>query len=124
LDFLSLGTDGLVTLEDVLEELVGEIVDETDIAREPVMRVARNELVADGSVDVREINHAFNVSLPHLEHRSLNGFLLEVFGYVPRPGESIERDGLHIDILEATETHVLRARLRKLLPGAVADGER
>lgn len=118
------GTDGLVTLEDVLEELVGEIVDETDIAEEPLMRISRNELVADGSVDVREINYAFNVSLPQLEHRSLNGYILEELGYVPERGESIERDGIQIDILEATETQVLRARLRKLAPGGVAEGDR
>ena len=117
------GTDGLVTLEDVLEELVGEIVDETDIAEEPLMRISRNELVADGGVDLREINYALTLSLPQMEHRSLNGFILEELGYVPEKGESIERDGLQIDILEATETQVVRARLRKLAAGGVATDE-
>jgi CBS domain containing-hemolysin-like protein len=117
------GTDGLVTLEDVLEELVGEIVDETDIAEEPLTRISPDELVADGSVDLREINSAFSLSLPQVEHRSLNGFILEELGYVPERGESIERDGLQIDILEATETQVLRARLRKLSPGGVVKGD-
>jgi len=118
------GTDGLVTLEDVLEELVGEIVDETDIAEEPLMRISRNELVADGGVDLREINYTFNVSLPQLEHRSLNGFILDELGYVPERGESIERDGIQIDILEATDTQVLRARLRKLAPGGMDGSSR
>lgn len=108
------GTDGLVTLEDVLEELVGDIVDETDVPEEePILRVSRNEIVVDGGVDLREINHAFNVSLPHLEHRSLNGYILEELGRVPDPGETMERAGLGIEILEATETQVVRARLKK-----------
>ncbi|NIP59942.1 MAG: DUF21 domain-containing protein [Gemmatimonadetes bacterium] len=116
------GTDGLVTLEDVLEELVGEIVDETDVDEEPLHRISRNELVADGSVDLREINYAFNVTLPQLEHRSLNGFILEELGEVPDAGEIIERDGVEIEILEATDTQVLRARLRKI-PTTGDEGE-
>jgi CBS domain containing-hemolysin-like protein len=108
------GTDGLVTLEDVLEELVGDIVDETDIVDEPLMRISTEVVEADGSVDLREINHAFNLSLQQVEHRSLNGFIVEELGYVPGRGESVERDGIQIDILEATDTQVLRARVRKL----------
>ena len=112
------GTDGLVTLEDILEELVGEIVDETDVAEEPLVRVSRTQVVAPGGIDLREINHAFNVALPQLEHRSLNGFLLEELGHVPTAGESVERAGVRIDILEASDTQVTRARLTKVaLPG-------
>jgi putative hemolysin len=114
------GTDGLVTLEDVLEELVGEIVDETDVAEEALFRVSKNELVVPGGAELREINYSFNVSLPHMEHRSLNGFVLEELGRVPEPGERIERNGILIEILEASETQVLRARLKKL---AMAGGE-
>lgn len=108
------GTDGLVTLEDVLEELVGEIVDETDLPEEPLIRISRNEIVAYGAVDLRDINYAFNVSLPQLEHRSLNGFIIEELGYVPEKGESLEREGVRIDVMEATETQVLRARVRRI----------
>jgi putative hemolysin len=114
------GTDGLVTLEDVLEELVGEIVDETDVAEEPITRVSRGEIVAYGDVDLRELNHIFNTAFPLLEHRSLNGFLLDELGRVPVEGESLEREGLTIDVLEATETQVVRARLRRV---AAADAE-
>ena len=114
------GTDGLATLEDVLEELVGEIVDETDVAEEALIRISRTQVMAPGGVDVREINYAFNVALPQLEHRSLNGFLLEELGHVPAPGETVERAGVKIEILTASDTQVLTARLTKL---ALADRE-
>ncbi|MDT8342268.1 MAG: hemolysin family protein [Longimicrobiales bacterium] len=107
------GTDGLVTLEDVLEELVGEIVDETDVEEEELQQVGHDEWVADGSVDLREVNEAFGVEIPREEHRSLNGFLLEELGYVPEPGESLARHGVVIEVLEASETQVLRARIRR-----------
>ena len=115
------GTDGLATLEDVLEELVGEIVDETDVDEEALIRISRTQLIAPGGVDVREINYAFNVALPQLEHRSLNGFILEELGHVPEPGETVERAGVRIQILTASDTQVLTARLTKL---ALADREK
>jgi len=119
------GTDGLVTLEDVIEELVGEIVDETDIAEDPITRVSRVEIVALGDVDLREINHYLNVSFPQLEHRTLNGYLLDSLGRVPEPGERFEREGIQIEIMAATDTLVERVRLRRLAgsaDGAAASG--
>jgi putative hemolysin len=110
------GTDGLVTLEDVIEELVGEIEDETDIAGESIHRVSKNEAEVQGGVELREVNYAFNVSLPHLDHRSLNGFILEELGRVPEKGEKMSLPGLAIEILDATETQVLRARLTRTQP--------
>lgn len=108
------GIDGLVTLEDVLEELVGEIVDETDLDQEEMVRLSKTEALVDAGVDLREINYAFNLSLPILEHRSLNGFILEEMGYVPAVGETLARSGVHIEVVEATETQVVRARLTRL----------
>jgi putative hemolysin len=107
------GTDGLVTLEDVIEELVGEIEDERDIAEESLQRVSRNVMEAQGTVELREVNYAFNVSLPYLEYRSLNGFILEEMGRVPEAGDRLELPGLEIEILEATDTQVLRVKLHK-----------
>jgi CBS domain containing-hemolysin-like protein len=112
-----------VTLEDVLEELVGEIVDETDVDEEPLLLLGPDALVADGAVDLREINYAFNVSLPTLENRSLNGFILDELGYVPAEGESLARAGVAIEVLEASGTQVVRARLTRLPPGSDTSGD-
>lgn len=108
------GTDGLITLEDVLEELVGEIVDERDVAKERIVRVGRSEILVDGAASLREINHFLNTSFPELEHRSFNGYLLEELGRVPEPGTKLERAGVLIEILEASETQVLRARVTRV----------
>lgn len=112
------GTDGIVTLEDILEELVGEIVDETDIAEDSIQRLSRTEIVADGDVDLRELNHLFNATFPLLEQRSLNGLVLDELGHVPEVGERVVLDGIEIEVVEATDTHLIRARLRRLAPPA------
>ncbi len=110
------GVDGLVALEDILEELVGEIEDESDVAEEPIIRLSRNVILVAGSADVREINHFLNTSFPLLEHRSLNGYLLDIFGQVPQPGEKIEKEGVLIEVTAASDTQVLRARLTRAAP--------
>ncbi|MEZ4417414.1 MAG: hemolysin family protein [Gemmatimonadota bacterium] len=110
------GTDGLVTMEDVLEELVGDIRDETDLEEPSVHRVSRSEVIAEGAAELREINYAINISLPHLEHRSLNGWVLEELGHVPQAGEVVEHTDALVEVMEASETQVLKARVRRRSP--------
>ncbi len=107
------GTDGLVTLEDILEELVGEIEDEVDVPEETLVRIHRDEVLVDGSTDLRQINEYFQTDLPTLEHRSLNGYLLEELERVPQPGEVVARDGLLLEVLGATDTQVTRVRVAR-----------
>ena len=111
------GTDGLVTLEDVLEELVGEIHDETDEEQELLVRVGRGRIAVSGNTELREIHHAYNVSLPYLEHRTVNGLLLEELGHVPQEGEELELGDCTIQVLEASDTQVLRAVIQLAVVG-------
>lgn len=107
------GTDGLITLEDVLEELVGEIVDETDVDEDPITQLSPDEIVALGTAEVREINERCGFELQAGEHRSVNGFIMEELGHVPEAGHSFTAGGVHVEVLEATDTQVLKARLRR-----------
>jgi putative hemolysin len=108
------GTDGLITLEDILEELVGEIHDEVDIPEEQIVRLGRNKILVDASAELRDINHFFNTSFPDDEHRSLNGYLLHELGRVPARGETTELDGVRIEVLGASDTQITHCRLVRL----------
>jgi CBS domain containing-hemolysin-like protein len=116
------GTDGLVTLEDVLEELVGEIEDETDVADYGIRILSPDEAEAEGGVELKDVNEALDVALPQLEHRSLNGFILEELGRVPTAGEIVDVPGLRIEIVDATDTQVLRTKLVKTQPVGAEGG--
>lgn len=107
------GLDGLVTLEDILEELVGDIVDETDLPPEPIIRLRRDEIAVEGGAELREINDFFGTSFPVAEHRSLNGFLLGELGRVPGAGETVEHGDVRIRVVASTDTQVTRARIRR-----------
>lgn len=107
------GTDGLVTLEDILEELVGEIHDETDLDEEEIQRISEDVLECDAGVDLRDLDEELDIALPQGEHRSLNGFLLEELGHVPEAGEYMVTSVARIDILQSSDTQVLRARVTR-----------
>jgi putative hemolysin len=115
------GTDGLVTLEDILEELVGEIRDETDVEEDEIVRISDDIFECDAGVALRDLAERFDVPLARTEHRSLNGFILDELGHVPAEGHTLEADGVRIDILDATETQVLRARLTRLAESATSE---
>jgi putative hemolysin len=115
------GTDGLITLEDILEELVGEIHDEVDIPEEQIVRLGRNKILVDASAELRDINHFFNTAFPVDEHRSLNGYLLNELGRVPARGETTEREGVRIEVLRASDTQITHCRLVRL-PAEPPDG--
>jgi CBS domain containing-hemolysin-like protein len=110
------GTDGLVTLEDVLEELVGEIEDERDVTEERMIQLSADELEVDAGIEIRELNGTLDLELPEEEARSLNGLILEELGRVPGRGETLTLPGLQVRILDASETQVLRARLTRMQP--------
>jgi Mg2+/Co2+ transporter CorC len=104
------GTAGMVTLEDLLEELVGEISDETDAALQEAGLDA-DLLEVDGTVGVQEIATRFGVTLPG-GRETIGGVLATALGRIPRTGERIVLDGLEFDILRASPTRVERLVVR------------
>jgi putative hemolysin len=116
---------GVVTVEDLVEEIIGEIGEEDRRPAPDVIREAGGTMVLRGSVPVDKIAELFGVQLEEAEQHSnvttIAGLLNGVAGHVPRTGEVVEFDGLRFEVLEANQRKVLRVRARKLVAG-VASG--
>ncbi|HIN09879.1 MAG TPA: HlyC/CorC family transporter, partial [Phycisphaerales bacterium] len=106
------GTAGLVTIEDVLEEIVGEIRDEHDDTKpiEPVLdKIDASHIEVDGRFPLDDLNDELSIQLPEdEEYDTIAGFVLANLGHVPRVGETLETHGMSITTLEATETQIDR----------------
>jgi putative hemolysin len=107
------GTAGLVTIEDLLEEIVGEIRDEYDVELEPVQQEADGVFVFSGNVPIEDLNERLGVSIPREGFGTIGGYLLAHLGRVPTVGERVDLDGLHVEVLEAERRRVTRVRVRR-----------
>lgn len=102
---------GVVTLEDVLEELVGEITDEKDIRPETIKRLSKTEILADEGTEITRINHFFNISIAY--EGALGDYVLEKFGRVPNAGDALEDGGLTFVVAAMSRTRPKRIVIRK-----------
>jgi CBS domain containing-hemolysin-like protein len=85
------GTAGLVTMEDLLEEIVGEIRDEHDEGEEePIVKIDEHESVVEAGTNIEDVNAALGIELPHEEFETIGGYTVGLFGRLPREGEEIE----------------------------------
>jgi CBS domain containing-hemolysin-like protein len=113
------GTSGLVTLEDLIEVIVGEIHDEYDVEENPVDRVADNSWVASGQADMADVNAALESELPNLKDlNTIGGFLSDLMGHLPRKGEVIQYQDLHFTIAAATNRKIEKIYIRRVAPPA------
>ncbi|MCA9726953.1 MAG: HlyC/CorC family transporter [Candidatus Eisenbacteria bacterium] len=115
-------TVGLLTREDLLEELVGEIYDEFEPREVPLRRIEPGLYVVSGQLNLEELNEALGLHLPEDEAVTLNGFLSGLFGGIPRKGEEIRWNGITFRVTEASRHRILHALLE--LGPAHRDGER
>jgi CBS domain containing-hemolysin-like protein len=110
------GVSGLVTIEDVLEEIVGEIADEhDDVAGEGIKTIDERTSEALGGVHLSEINERLGLHLPDEEHfDTIAGFVFHQLGRIPRVGEEITYDGVKIKVLEAARRRIHRVAIEML----------
>ncbi len=111
------GTEGLVTLEDLIEEIVGEIQDEHDYAEEHMLEVLNeDEALVPGRMDIGHMNDELDISLPETEGvETLGGMIVNLMGRVPAVGEETELDGLKFRITEAARRRIGKVKISGLL---------
>jgi len=108
------GTSGLITIQDIVEEIVGEIQDEHDVEEQRITEVDANTVVADGRLDVEELEHHFDVEIPEGRFESVGGFITHILGKVPKVNETIMFRNLEFTIESADERRIQRVRIKKL----------
>ncbi|MPZ92146.1 MAG: DUF21 domain-containing protein [Actinobacteria bacterium] len=107
------GVDGLVTIEDLLEELVGEIYDEFDRDVSGVERADDGSLVVPGGFPVHDLEDV-GVELPRGEYTTVAGLILDRLGRVPEPNESIEINDYRLDAMEVAQNAITRVRIERV----------
>jgi putative hemolysin len=112
------GTAGLVTIEDLLEEIVGEIRDEYDVESEPIVDEGKGRFVFSGKVSVDEVAQRLDVEIEREGFETVGGFLLHHIGRVPAVGEKFELDGLAVEVLDAERRRINRVRIFKQTPAS------
>jgi CBS domain containing-hemolysin-like protein len=110
------GTAGLVTVEDVVEELVGEIRDEYDSEAEPIVREADDRVVFSAKVAIGEMADQLGTEIEDGGFETVGGWVLTRVGRVPAVGEQFTFDGLDVEVLEAERRRIHKVRVRKRPP--------
>ncbi len=107
------GTAGLVTLEDLLEEIVGEIRDEYDVEAEPVVDEGNGSWVFSAKASIDEVRDHLNVEINPEGFETVGGYVLTRVGRVPQVGETFELDGLLVEVLEAERRRIHKVRFKR-----------
>jgi putative hemolysin len=114
--------EGIVTLEDLLEEIVGEIEDEFDLPDESIERLADGRMRIDGTFPVDDFNEQFGTELPIEDYHTMGGFVFGLIGRAPERGDEVEHDGCRFKVLAVEGSRIERIEVE--LPPPEPDAER
>ena len=106
---------GLVTIEDILEELVGEIEDEHDIDEEEIIKISQNIYTADAKVEIEDFTEFFNLNIDSLEidAETLGGFIISELGVLPKKGDVVKIENLSIKVTHADDRKIDKVQITK-----------
>jgi len=110
------GTAGLVTIEDLLEEIVGEIEDEYDRVEQNVVRISDDEALLDGRVSIDELNELFETKVDNADYDTVGGCVFHHLGRVPAVGDAVETGGVKLTVLSVDGHRIKRLRVTRLEP--------
>jgi putative hemolysin len=110
---------GVVTTEDLLEQLVGEIHDEFDVVEKP-LTLADGAVVFDAALNVRDLDTQYNITLPEdPAYATVGGFVMDQLGFIPRGGESFDFEGYQFTVVEMDGRRVARVKIERLRPAEI-----
>ena len=104
---------GLVTIENILEEIVGEIIDESDRINPSVFQISKTEWLVKGSIEIGDLNHKTGISIKEIDFVDLDGFIVATLGRAPKQGEEISYQNFKIIMEEVQGKKVIRAKIAK-----------
>ena len=110
------GTAGLITIEDLIEEIVGEIRDEYDVEESMIEEVSPYEALFDARVSIRDVNDTLDLEIEDEDFDTLGGLLYHELGKVPNVGDEVRVDGAVVTVLSTTGRRVRKVRVTKVLP--------
>ena len=114
------GTDGIVTMEDILEELVGEIYDEHDDVEKDIVKTGRDSYIVRCNTELEDMFEYFHKELPESESNTVAGWVMELFGEIPKRDDEMMYENLLISVLKTDNRRVEQIRVR-VLPNETAD---
>jgi len=117
------GTDGLVAMEDLIEEIVGDIRDEKEKELREIHEVAANRYVVDGRTDIGQVNKWLDIKIPEDEFETIGGFVLGLFGRLPAEGDQIKYQDLLVTVLRLHKNRISRIRILKFAQEKKERGE-
>jgi putative hemolysin len=107
------GTDGLVTIEDIIEEIVGEITDEYDKEIRPIEQMDDGSYVIDGKTIIEDVNDKLDLSIPTEEFETVGGYVYGLTGHIPHSGETIHTDSITIVVEKVVRQRITKLRIKK-----------
>lgn len=110
------GTAGIVTIEDLLEEIVGEIFDEYDVTSVPIRTIDEETAIINGMVPIDEVNEFLAIKIPENGFETIGGFMLDQFGRIPGEGDKISFDGVDFIVFKTDGVRIVKVKTKKHPP--------
>ncbi len=117
------GTSGLITIEDLIEEIIGDIQDEYDVEEEWILEQEDGSVIVDGRLNIEELEDHFEITIPREKFDTVGGYLFNLLGHVPLEGEEIRDEDLVMTVLESDERKIRKVKVLRAEKGAAQESD-